>query len=190
MRAKHVGYLVVVELDLRDQVARPIGVLSDRDIVVGVVACEADIRALRVGDVMTERPVTASESDSVAAALNEMRRAGVRGLPVVASRGQLVGVVSLDDVLAELAGALGSVAGAIGKEQRLEAALRPKGRLRTSPLMLPADIVRFALSHWPVSRCPNRSRNHVHRARLRPVISRLLGEADLSAGCEIVKRTA
>ena len=163
MRAKHVGHLVVVALDLRDQVARPTGVLSDRDIVVGVVACEADIRALR---------------------------AGVRRLPVVASRGQLVGVVSLDDGLAELAGELGSVAGAIGKEPRLEAALRPKGRLRTSPLMLLADIVRFALSHWPVSRCPNRSRNHVHRARLRPVISRLLGEADLSAGCEIVKRTA
>ena len=51
-------------------------------------------------------------------------------------------------------------------------------------------MVRFALSRWPVIRYPNRSRNHVHRARLRPVISRLLGEADLSAGCEIVKRTA
>ena len=125
MRAKHVGYLVVVEVDVRDQVARPVGVLSDRDIVVGVVAREADVRALRIGDVMTQRPVTASETDTVAVALNQMRRVGVRRLPVVGSRGQLVGVVSLDDVLAELAGELVNVAGAIGKEQRVEAALRP-----------------------------------------------------------------
>jgi len=125
MRARHVGYLVVVDMDLREQFARPVGVLSDRDIVVGVVASEADVRGLRVGDVMTERPVTAAETESIAAALDEMRRVGVRRLPVVGSRGQLVGVVSLDDVLAELAAQLGNVAGAIGKEQRVEAALRP-----------------------------------------------------------------
>ncbi|MFI4867898.1 MAG: CBS domain-containing protein [Steroidobacterales bacterium] len=125
MRARHVGYVVVVEVDLQDQMARPVGVLSDRDIVVGVVASEADVRALRVGDVMTQRPVTASESDPVATALNRMRGAGVRRLPVVGNRGQLVGVVALDDVLAELAGELGTIAGAIGREQRIETALRP-----------------------------------------------------------------
>lgn len=125
MRAKHVGYLVVVEMDLRDQLARPVGVLSDRDIVVGVVASDADVRSLRVGDVMTQRPVTALESDPLTTALNRMRGAGVRRLPVVGSLGQLVGVVSLDDVLAHLAGELETVAGAIGREQRFEAALRP-----------------------------------------------------------------
>ena len=56
MRARHVGYLVVADACPRDGALEPLGVLTDRDIVVSVVARHADPGALRVGDVMTRQP--------------------------------------------------------------------------------------------------------------------------------------
>jgi CBS domain-containing protein len=125
MRESHIGYLVVVEPAVGESFFRPVGVLTDRDIVVAVVAREIDPRTLRVGDVMTREPVVAREEDSSATALQEMRRIGVRRLPVVGEHGRLVGVLSLDDVIDELAAELQNVAGSIRNEQRIEGALRP-----------------------------------------------------------------
>ena len=124
MREHHVGYLVVIEPDFAGSTARPIGVLTDRDIVVGVVAKQADPRSLVVGDVMTEKPVVLSESDSIATAVQEMRRIGVRRMPVIGTVGELTGVLSLDEVLDSLAGELQGLAGAVRNEQRIESALR------------------------------------------------------------------
>jgi CBS domain-containing protein len=80
---------------------------------------------LRVEDVMTRQPVVANESDPVATALEAMRRIGVRRLPVVGNRGELVGILSLDDIIDTLAGDLQHVAASIRNEQRIETALRP-----------------------------------------------------------------
>jgi CBS domain-containing protein len=93
--------------------------------VVAVLARGADPRALCVGDVMTREPVVAEEGWGVADALQQMRRIGVRRLPVVGTHEQLIGVLSLDDVLDVLASDLRSVAGSIRSEQLLEHALRP-----------------------------------------------------------------
>src|SRR5690348_1322553 len=82
MREEHVGYLVVIEDEPRSSRA-PLGVLTDRDIVVSVVAREADPRALIVSDVMTARPVSVDEADAIDTALKTMLRIGVRRLPVV-----------------------------------------------------------------------------------------------------------
>lgn len=125
MREKHIGYLMVVEPNVSDGSQRPVGVLTDRDIVTTVVAREADPRLLRVEDVMTQQPVTASIADSVDSALRTMRRVGIRRLPIVGTRGELVGVLSLDDVLDVLAGELQNVAGSIRNEQVIEGTLRP-----------------------------------------------------------------
>ncbi len=125
MREKHVGCLVVTEFDVGSQKERPVGVLTDRDIVVAVVAGEAEPKALRVEDVMTRQPVTIPEGASIASAVHQMRRIGVRRLPVVDYRGNLVGVLSLDDVIGVLAVELQDVAGSIEREQRIEGALRP-----------------------------------------------------------------
>lgn len=125
MRERHVGYLVVVEPSFGDGGQRPVGVLTDRDIVVRVLAREADPRTLTVGEVMTRDPVIATESDSLAEALRAMRRIGVRRVPVAGHRGQLLGVLSLDEVIDALSGELSDVAGSIRSEQRSEEALRP-----------------------------------------------------------------
>ena len=125
MREHHIGYLVVVVNDFADGSQRPVGVLTDRDIVIGVVARDTDPRTLRVGEVMTEEPVVIDEAESIHTALREMRRIGVRRLPVVSARGQLAGVLSLDDVIDALAGEMQNVAGSLRNERRIEGALRP-----------------------------------------------------------------
>jgi CBS domain-containing protein len=125
MREKHVGYLVVVEPNPTNATLRPVGVLTDRDIVVSVVAQNTDPRSLKVGDIMTRQPVVAVEESSIVSALQDMRRIGVRRLPIVGRAGQLVGVLSLDDVLDALASELNDAAGSIRKELQTESALRP-----------------------------------------------------------------
>jgi len=124
MRSEHVGYIVVVEPEIEDGSFRPIGVLTDRDIVIEVVAADGDPKALTIADVMTAKPVAIADSAPLATALAEMRRIGVRRLPVVGHRGQLVGIVSLDDVINSVASELMDVAGSIRNEQRIEGALR------------------------------------------------------------------
>lgn len=125
MRKQHVGYLIVVEPALAEGGMRPVGVLTDRDIVIAVVAKDADPRVLRVGDVMTREPVTVRDADTVNSALAEMRRIGVRRLPVVDGLNRLVGVLALDDVLDTLADQLGQVTASIRNEQRIEGVMRP-----------------------------------------------------------------
>lgn len=98
MRASHVGDLVVVE----DRQGRrvPIGVITDRDIVVGAVAPNSGhLESLLVGDIMTPDVVTARETEPIEAALKKMEEHGIRRLPVVDGNGALVGIVTLDDAL-------------------------------------------------------------------------------------------
>lgn len=125
MREKHVGFLVVVEPAVVDGTWHPVGVLTDRDIVITVVAREVSPRSLRVEDVMTRKPLTAAADASLDSALADMRRIGVRRLPVVGDHGELYGVVSIDDVLARLTEQLQHVAGSVRSEQLVERALRP-----------------------------------------------------------------
>lgn len=124
MREEHVGYLIVAEPDALDKAHKPVGVLTDRDIVVAVVARGVDPGTLKVGDVMTRKPVVITEDDSIEDSVREMRRIGVRRMPVIGRSGNLVGVVSIDDILETLADELGNIAGTIRNEQRAESAFR------------------------------------------------------------------
>ena len=123
MREEHVGDLVVVEQ--RGSVRTPIGILTDRDIVVGVVAKRVSAESLTVGDVMTRDLLTVREDNGVEFALREMRRGGVRRVPVVGKRGELVGVVSIDDILQHLATQLDRLADIVRVEQDTEVRARP-----------------------------------------------------------------
>ena len=119
MRNEHVGFLVVVPEQPRTP-QPPLGVLTDRDIVVGVVAKRADPASLKVGDVMSMQPAVAGEHDAIDLALRTMRRAGVRRLPVVDAQGAVVGVLSLDDLLEFLAHEIDSLSGAVRNGRRME----------------------------------------------------------------------
>ena len=123
MREKHVGYLIVSE-GLSARAGRVVGVLTDRDIVVAVLAQEVDARALKVGDVMTRHPLLIEEEQSIEAVLRHMREAGVRRVPVVNRSGALSGVLSIDDVLEMIADQLLNIAGSIRNERRMERAVR------------------------------------------------------------------
>ena len=125
MREKHVGYLIVVEPALEDGTYRPIGVLTDRDLVVSVLARGTNPNTLRIEDVMTRMPVVVRADQSTGRAVEEMRRIGVRRLPVVGDHGELFGVVSLDDVVDALSMQLQDLAGSIRSEQAIEHVLRP-----------------------------------------------------------------
>lgn len=124
MREKHVGYLVVTEPSAESS-TRVVGVITDRDIVVAVVAREAEPRSLKAGDVMTRNPLIVAEDCSLDAALSFMRDAGVRRVPVVGSHGELKGVLSVDDVLERMAQQLTNIAGSFRSEQRTETVMRP-----------------------------------------------------------------
>jgi hypothetical protein len=77
----------------------PVGIVTDRDIVVGVVAMNLDPRDLTAGDIMSDELVTVPEDYDVYRAMERMRKQGVRRMPVVNSDGFLTGIVSLDDLL-------------------------------------------------------------------------------------------
>lgn len=124
MRERHVGYVIIVDDDASTADQRPLGVLTDRDLVVSVLAEGVSPIAVTVGDVMNTQPVTVDETDSVKSALQTMRRIGVRRLPVVGRNGALVGVLSLDDVLDRLADDVQELAGVIRNEQRIESIVR------------------------------------------------------------------
>ncbi|HTX05358.1 MAG TPA: CBS domain-containing protein [Steroidobacteraceae bacterium] len=123
MRQEHIGFLVVVPQEPRGP-QPPLGVLTDRDIIVSVVAKRADPASLKVGDVMSMQPVVVGESDAIDLALKTMRRAGVRRLPVVNSRGEIVGVLSLDDLLEFVAREMESLSGAVRNERQIEGVTR------------------------------------------------------------------
>ena len=122
MREYHVGALVVV--DETGEGRRPVGVLTDRDIVVGIVAKGLDPDGLRVDEVMAPQVITASERAGVAETVELMRAKGVRRVPVVDARGMLVGIVTADDFVDLLAEEMSAIARMITREQHRESAGR------------------------------------------------------------------
>ena len=100
MRDKHVGSLIVVEN--RDNHPEPVGILTDRDIVIEVLAENVDPDAVTVGDVMTTAVLRVCEHDSIFEVAQRMRARGVRRVPVVSNQRELVGVLAQDDILALL----------------------------------------------------------------------------------------
>ena len=101
MRQHHVGDLVIVDQTGAD--AQPLGIVTDRDIVVSVIALGLDPASLLVGDIMSDDLDTCRADDDVYETIERMHRRGVRRLPVVDGDGHLAGIVSADDLLGFLA---------------------------------------------------------------------------------------
>jgi predicted transcriptional regulator len=118
MRTHHVGLLVVYRAG--DELRRPIGVLTDRDIVIEVIAKNVDPSSVTVDDVMTRQPMVAEETEQLSDVLQAMRIAGIRRVPVVDARGALAGVVAIDDAFEVITGFMCDITGSIKSEQRHE----------------------------------------------------------------------
>ena len=118
MRQYHVGDVVVVE-DKNDRKV-PVGILTDRDIAIELVAEQVDPESVTVEDVMSDQLLTVNESDELLDTMEQMRGKGVRRAPVVGKDGELVGILTLDDVLDILAEALKDLVLLTGREQRHE----------------------------------------------------------------------
>jgi len=122
MRKHHVGDVVVVDQVNGREV--PCGMVTDRDIVITVIAQGVDPEGVMLGDMMSSDIVVGRETDGVADTIQVMRTKGVRRLPIVDALGALVGIVTADDLLALLSEEMNSLTTLVAREQRRELVLR------------------------------------------------------------------
>ena len=122
MRQHHVGDVLVVEK--RNGISVPVGIVTDRDLVVEIMAPELDQLVITVGDIMAAELTTVKEGTGIFEAIQYMRGKGVRRLPVVNESGALVGILTLDDLLELLSEELFELAKLLRYAQKKEAVNR------------------------------------------------------------------
>ena len=116
MRRHHIGALVVVDANEK---SRPVGVLTDRDLVLGLMAEGLDPALFMVGDIMSVELVVANPEMDAMDAVQLMRVNRLRRLVLVNDAGQLAGIVTMEDVLELLTRELASLAvGVLGARDR------------------------------------------------------------------------
>lgn len=118
MRSHHVGDVVVV--DRQGERLLPIGILTDRDIVLEILAEEVDLNTINIGDVMSYELITVSEQTGLLDTIKRMQQKGVRRMPVVDAQGKLVGIITVDDILEIIAEQLQGLLGLIRQEVKRE----------------------------------------------------------------------
>jgi len=122
MRQHHVGDVVVVEE--RKGVTVPVGIVTDRDLVVEIMAPDLVQMVITVGDIMAPKLSTVKDSTGIYETIQYMRGEGVRRLPVVDSNGGLIGILTLDDLLELLAEELLELSRLVKHEQKKESVSR------------------------------------------------------------------
>jgi len=122
MRHHHVGDVVIV--DESDGVRKPIGIVTDRDLVVEVMAGGLDPNAIKIGELVLRSPVIIEDSASYAETVRLMAVNGVRRMPVVGPGGALLGIITLDDMLRQLTSPLAALADLAGRARSFEAQTR------------------------------------------------------------------
>ncbi|HFK5908135.1 TPA: CBS domain-containing protein [Legionella pneumophila] len=118
MRTHHVGDIVLVEEFKGHRV--PIGIVTDRDLVVEVMALDVNPEGLAVQDIVTRSVLVAREEDSLIDSLEFMKEKGVRRLPVVDNDHELVGIITIDDITELLAEMLHKVVGVVDRQEKIE----------------------------------------------------------------------
>lgn len=122
MRQHHVGDVVVVEE--RDGATIPVGIVTDRDLVVEIMATGLDPGVITVGDIMEQELVTVKESVGIFEAIQYMRSKTVRRLPIVNEKSELIGILSLDDLLELLSEEMLAIAKLVNYQRQKETRLR------------------------------------------------------------------
>ncbi len=123
MREHHVGSLVVVAGQGAEQ--RPVGMLTDRDIVVGVVAQTPEsLDRILVGDAMSRRVATVKDTDPLDKVFERMTSCGVRRMPVIDGEQRLVGVLAMDDLVEAISKRLNNLVDLMRRERNREVVWR------------------------------------------------------------------
>ena len=107
MRDHHVGAVLVVEDE------RPVGIVTDRDIVLRAVVEGRDPETTPVRDIMSRNLTAVRHDEKIDDAVSAIRAAGVRRVPILDATGKAVGMVALDDLVVLMAGELSAAAGAV-----------------------------------------------------------------------------
>ena len=102
----------------------PVGIVTDRDVVVEVIAPELDPSVMTVGDIMVSNLAIVDQESGIFEVIQLMSDKGVRRLPVVGKNGELVGIVTLDDLFVMMTKELGSFSKLLTKEQKNESSKR------------------------------------------------------------------
>jgi len=121
MRKKHTGDLVVID---DEEKPSPLGIITDRDIVVEVLGKGLDPAVTTVGSLIRTPLVVAEEGEDSSQVLERMRTHGVRRVPVLGAGGKLVGIVTVDDMLKRLAADAALLTHVVSQEQSHEARTR------------------------------------------------------------------
>lgn len=122
MRKHHVGDVVVIEAQSEKRV--PVGIVTDRDIVIETLALQVDASSFSAGDLMSMPLATVQQDAGIVETLRLMRSHKVRRVPVVSPSGALFGIVTADDLINLLASELSMMTDAIVDQPLREARLR------------------------------------------------------------------
>jgi CBS domain-containing protein len=120
MRRHHVGSVVITQ----GAINKPIGILTDRDIAIVAVARDFDPLTMPISQIMSTQLHTIAATQPAISALKAMRKHGVRRLPVTGEFDELVGIISLDDLLNAYGAELALFAQAMRREQDVEQRVR------------------------------------------------------------------
>lgn len=123
MRKHHVGTLVVIER--QRSLSRPVGIITDRDLVIEVIAQQVPQEALLVKDLMNRELVYVTEQETLLNTIALMHKQGVRRLLVLDCKGSLQGIISADDITELLAEAMYNLSNIAGREVGNEKSLHP-----------------------------------------------------------------
>lgn len=150
MRDEHVGALVVTASSPRGPLVT--GVITDRDLAIDGVARGLDVCTTPVAEVAASRAVAIPAVASVADAIVAMRDEGVRRLLVTNSERELMGLVSMDDLLHAVASEMNGLAEAVRQGIARETVERPSLQETSSAdeaLHVPADALAGAWRSTP-----------------------------------------
>lgn len=122
MREYHVGDVVVV--DRRADQNFPVGIITDRDIVLELVAKEVDIGSVMAEDVMSTDLLIGEENEQLTGLVQQMQSKGVRRVPVINAKGGLIGIISEDDIVEIIGEQLSNLASLVNRGGHREHATR------------------------------------------------------------------
>lgn len=113
MKKHNIGNVVVVD---ETNGGTPIGIFTDRDITIKIVADEIDPRKLTVGDAMTQDLLVLQEHQSIQEAIDKMCAKKVRRAPIIDKNNKIIGIATVDDLLLLFSDELGSLAKLVRKQ--------------------------------------------------------------------------